>query len=150
VYLLTSVLTALLSVSADHVIRMEVCIFPEPPDQNLNVKEIGNPLSVDLKITTGLRDPSEYRNDSGQLSSLAVPGSSAETMLSAASVLAAAAGILPSYYIDYAGQSLQLFLTLRSIESADEHRALPEFRFRDPYRLVTLILEEFFDSLGKM
>ena len=146
VHLLMSVLTALLSVSADHVIRLEVCPFPIRSDGNF----VQEPLAVDVKITTGLRDPSEYRNDSGQLPSLTVPGSAAETMLAAASVLAAAADIVPSYYINYAEQSLQLFLTIAPKFCSEESRKLPEFRYRDPYSSVPPILAEFLDFLEIM
>lgn len=105
---------------------------------------------MDVKITTGLRDTSEYRNDSGQLPSLTVPGSAAETMLAAASVLAAAADIVPSYYINYAEQSLQLFLTIAPKFCSEESRKLPEFRYRDPYSSVPPILAEFLDFLEIM
>ncbi len=146
VHLLMSVLTALLSVSADHVIRLEVFPFPIPDDE----KWTPCPLSVDVKITTGLRNPYEYRNDSEQLPSLAVPGSTTETMLAAASVLAAAANIVPSYYINYAEQSLQLFLTIRPTLGEEERRKLPEFRFRDPYQSFGTVFAEFFDFLGTL
>lgn len=146
VHLLMSVLTALLSISADHGICLEVCPFPLLSDGS----HVQEPLYVDVKITTGLRDPSEYRNDSGQLQSLTVPGSAAEIMLAAASVLAAAADIVPSYYINYAEQSLQLFLTIHPKLCAEERRKLPEFRYRDPYQSVAPILAEFLDFLETM
>ncbi len=150
VHLLMSVLTALLSVSADHVIRLEVCPFAITSAVTADGNRIQEPLSVDVKITTGLRNPYEYRNDSEQLQSLAVPGSTTETMLAAASVLAAAADIVPSYYINYAEQSLQLFLTIRPTLRSEERRKLPEFRYRDPSQAVGPLLAEFLDFLGTM
>ena len=105
-------------------------------------------LSVDVKITAKLRDPYEYWNDSEHLSSLAASDSTTETMLAAASVLAAAANIDPSYYINYAEQTLQLFLTIHPSTAPVEEHDLPEFRFRDPYQSVSTILKEFFDFLG--
>jgi len=150
VHLLTSVLTALLSISSDHVIRLEVHPFPTAPDAADRRKQMREPLFVDVKITTALRFPCEYRNDSEQLSDLAVPESTTAAMLSAASVLAAAANIVPSYYIDYAEQSLQLFLTIHPPVSTAERRMLPEFRYRDPYQSVGTVLAEFFDFLGAL
>ena len=148
VHLLASVLTALLSVSADHVLKLEVSPFAVISDVTANGTPFRKPLSVDVRITTGLRDPYEYRNDSEQLSSLAVPGSTTETMLAAASVLAASANIVPSYYINYTEKSLQLFLTIQSPIRSAGRRELPEFRYRDPYQAVDTVLAEFFDFLG--
>ncbi len=145
VHLLMSVLTALLSISADHVIGLEVCPFPSSPDGDFQ-----DLLSVVVKITTRLRDPGEYRSGSEHLPSLAVPGSEAETILAAASVFAAAANITPLYYIRHADSSLQLSLTIGPTLSAEERRQLPEFRFRDPYRAVRTLVAEFLDFLEKM
>lgn len=148
VHLLLSILTALLSISADHVLQLEVLPFNVASAVTAEGFPVQKTLSVDVKITAKLRDPYEYWNDSEHLSALAAPDSTTETMLAAASVLAAAANIDPSYYINYAEQTLQLFLTIHPSTAPVEEHNLPEFRFRDPYQSVSTILKEFFDFLG--
>lgn len=138
IHILTSLLTALLTISADHAITVEVTPF---------AVFIGNaPLSIDVRISTRVRNPGDYRNDSGTLRSLARPGSTNETLLSVAAVLAYTAGIETSVDVDYGTQSLNIYLTI----NPECSREIPGFKYRDPYQSVGTVLTEFFGFLESL
>lgn len=133
VHVLTSLLTAMMTLSVDHTIVLDVKPF---------AVFIGNaPLAIDVTLSTVVRDPCDYRNDSGSLKALAFPGSVNETLLSVASVLACIAGIETSVRVDYSTQELNVCLTI----NPESNRQIPGFKYRDPYRSAGTVVAEFFD-----
>jgi len=138
VHVLTALLTALMTISADHVLTLDIQPF---------AVFIGNePLAVDVTLSTAVRNPEKYRNDSGSLKALASPGSVSETLMSVASVLACAAGIAVSVRMDYSTQALKVCLTI----NPEANRPVPGFKYRDPYRSAGAVIAEvlrFYQSL---
>lgn len=138
VHILTSVLTALLTVSADHRIVLEVIPF---------AVFIGKePLSVDVKITTVVRDILAFRSDSGSLRTLARPGTVTDAHLTAAAVLASLAGIDTSVTTDIPSQTLDIYLTLNPVSG----RTIPGFKYRNPCDSVLEVLDEFCGFLDRL
>ncbi len=133
VHILTSLLTALMTVSADHTITLDVQPF---------AVFFGNaPLAVDVTVSTVVRDPFRYRNDSGSLRALSSPDSVNDTLLSVSYVLACLAGIMTSVRVDYSTQVLSVCLTV----NPEEGRQIPGFKYRDPYRSAGTVIAEFLD-----
>lgn len=135
VHILTSVLTALLSVSADHRIVLEVIPF---------AVFIGNePLAIDVKISTVVRDVQSFCSESGTLRTLARPGSVTDTHLTTAAVLASLAGIDTSVTTHPIAHSLDIYLTINPVSG----RTIPGFKYRNPYTTFREVLDEFYGFL---
>ena len=135
VHTLTSLLTALATISADHCIHLDVC-----PVAVLS----GNlPAAADITVSTTVRRPEDYRS-SGSLKSLAAPGTAAEPLLTAASVLAYTAGFETSVHTDCRTGKLTVCITV----NPESNFPAPGFKYRDPYRCVPTITAEIFDFFG--
>lgn len=130
VHILTSLLTVLMTISADHILTLDVRPF--------TVLSENAPLAADITLTTIVRHPEDYRNDSGSLRSLAVPGSASETLLTVAAVLAYTAGFETSVRVDYRTQKLSICLTV----NPDSDRPATGFKYRDPYGCVPAVTAE--------
>lgn len=140
-HILTSLLTALLTVSQNHRIELELTpcrswVNPALPGAN-------------LRISTTLPEnpPALQRiNDSGTLRVIATPGTVTELHLGVASVLASIAGIETSVMTVLSTGRLEVCLSVFSLTE----QPVPEFHFRDPYAAVDALVEEFMDYLSAL
>ncbi len=141
VHILTSVLTAFLTVSASHRIEME--LFPSEPWFNPRLP------GVDVRISTTLpNDPPTLRrmNESGTLRVIANPGTVTEIHLATAAVLASIAEIETSVLTILSSCRLEICLSVLSSTEAP----VPEFRYRDPYAAVSAFVGEFMEYFASL
>lgn len=132
VHILTAILTALMALSADHTITLDVQPFAHT---------FGNaPLAVNVTVSTMVREAEPFRSACGSLRSLALPGSVSDPMLTLASVLTCLAGIETSIRADYNTPKLNICLTI----NPESNRQIPGFKYRDPYRTAGAVITEFF------
>ena len=130
VHVLVSLLTSLMTISADHTISLEVTPFA--------VFSESASLAASVTLSTTVREPDKYRNSGGSLRSLAVLGSACEILTTLAAVLAYTAGFETSVQLNHRTQKLDVCLTILP----DPHRQNSEFKYRDPYACVPEIASE--------
>ncbi len=138
VHVLVSLLTALMTVSADHRLSLEVTPFA--------VFSESASLAANITISTTVREPEKYRSASGSLRSLAVPGSAGEILTTLAAVLAYTAGFETSVQINHRTQKLDVCLTIHP----EPNRYGTEFKFRDPYACVPAIAADILDFYASL
>lgn len=130
VHVLVSLLTALMTLSADHTISLEAAPFA--------VFSESTSLAATVTLSTTVREPEKYRSAGGSLRSLAVPGSAGETLTTLAAVLAYTAGFETSVQINHRTQKLDVCITIHP----EPDRRGTEFKYRDPYACVPAIAAE--------
>lgn len=130
VHVLVSLLTALMTFSADHTISLEAVPFA--------VFSESTSLAATVTLSTTVREPEKYRSTGGSLRSLAVPGSAGETLTTLAAVLAYTAGFETSVQINHRTQKLDVCITIHP----EPDRRGTEFKYRDPYACVPEITAE--------
>lgn len=130
VHVLTSLLTALTAISADHILSLDI--------QPFAVFSAHAPLAADVTVTTAVRTPEDFRQTGTSLTTLAQRGSVGEILLTAATVLAYTAGLEIGVRTDPQTQKLCVSLTVNSETS----RPADGFKYRDPYACVPEILAE--------
>ncbi len=126
VHILTSVIAIVATISKNHVIEAEILPFA---------------LSAEVKISTKAQSISDFRNDFGNLNSLAKSGSANENLAEIASVLTYIVGIDTSVTADYRTETVAVTLNLTP-ESQK-----PGFKYRNPYESVDTVLSEFLNLL---
>ncbi len=138
VHILTSLLTVLMTVSADHTITLDIRPFA--------VLFENAPLAADITLSTAVRDPEDFRNDSGSLKALAKPGSAAETLMTVAAVLAYTSGLETSVRVDPSTRELRVCLTVNPAAN----RPAVGFKYRDPYGCVPAITAEVLEYYASL
>ncbi|MBR5313494.1 MAG: hypothetical protein IKU40_11510 [Clostridia bacterium] len=130
VHVLVSLLTALMTLSADHTISLDVAPFA--------VFSESASLAATVTLSATVREPEKYRSAGGSLRSIAVPDSAGETLTTLAAVLAYTAGFETSVQLNPRTQKLDVCITIHP----EPDRRGTEFKYRDPYACVPEITAE--------
>lgn len=129
VHILTSVLTAMMTISVNHTIILEIRPF---------TPAFGNTAGTELLVSTAVRDTKKYKTDGSSLKILAPDNTVNDILLTAASVLACIANIGTAVQVNTRTHVLTVCLTI----NPEHGRVNSDFKYRDPYRTARDVVSE--------